>query len=108
MIAILYPFMIAMHSNWFYAHRDNHYELMEEDGRQFRNYVKYNAVLAVIMIAIIAIMDGTGCSLSECSQLFSLELFDCYAVHAKLLLWMLMKNVVVVIADSILYTGQVE
>lgn len=47
-------------------------------------------------------MDGTGCSLSECSQLFSFELFDYYAVHIKLLLWILMKNVIVLIAYSIL------
>lgn len=53
-------------------------------------------------------MDGTGCSLSECPQLFLLELFDCYAAHAKLLLWILMKNVIVVIADLMLLQGKLN
>lgn len=55
MFLIICNYIISIHDcdafqTGFYAHCDNHYELMEEDGRQFRNYVKYNAVFAVIAI----------------------------------------------------------
>lgn len=76
---------------------------MEEDGQQFRNYVKYNAVFAVIAIHGWNWMFLIGMPAVVLIGIIRLLCSPCQVAFMDN-----DENVIVAIADSIFYTGQVE